>query len=204
VELDNGDWLLASQWRSKETGYPTVWATRSRDKGKTWDKPVAIVGSKIYKFCEASILKLPGGKLVCYVRENSSKGLPIYKCISYDNGHTWQGPFETPMNAGHRPVAHLTRSGKVLITYRFQPAGTRPWAKNTFAYLESPESALELNLTKQHGTVLPIDHDRNSHSDSGYTGWVETEPGRFLVVNYIKDDAPLAQIRGYRFAEKDF
>lgn len=204
IELDNGDWLIASQWRSKETGYPTVWATRSRDQGKTWEKPVVIVGSKIYKFCEASILKLPGGKLVCYLRENRSLGLPIYKCVSYDNGQTWQGPFETPMNAGHRPVAHLTQSGKVLITYRFQPAGLRPWAKNTFAYLELPSSALELDVAKQHGIVLPIDHDRNSHSDGGYTGWVETAPGEFLMVNYIKDDAPMAQIRGYRFTEKDF
>ena len=204
VELDNGDWLLATQWRAPETGYLTQYVTRSLDKGKTWEAPVVVASKKGYKFCEASILKMSDGQLVCYMRENSGMGLPIYKCISKDNGLTWEGPFETLMAAGHRPVAHLTKSGKVLITYRYQPGGGGPWAKNTFAYLESVDSALEPSRAKQSGAILPVDHDRSHHSDGGYTGWVETEPGRFLMVNYIMDDAPKAQIRGYRFREDDF
>jgi hypothetical protein len=28
--------------------------------------------------------------------------------------------------------------------------------------------------------------------------------GRFFAVNYIKDDAPMAQIRGYYWSEDDF
>ncbi len=204
VELDNGDWLLATQWRAQETGYLSQYVSRSRDTGKTWDAPVVIASKKGYKFCEASILRMPRGELVCYTRENSGLGRPIYKCISKDNGHTWEGPFDTLMGAGHRPVAHLTRSGKVLITYRYQPGGSGPWAKNTFAYLESVESALQPDRAKQNGTVLPLDHDRSHHSDGGYTGWAETAPGKFLMVNYIVDDAPKAQIRGYRFTEEDF
>jgi hypothetical protein len=204
VELDNGDWLLATQWRAPETGDLAQYVSRSRDQGKTWDAPVVVASRKGYKFCEASIIKMPGGELVCYIRENSGKGLPMYKSISNDNGLSWHGPYETLMAAGHRAVAHLTQSGKVLITYRYQPGAKGPWAKNTFAYLESVESALQPDRALQSGTIMPIDHDRSPKSDGGYTGWVEIQPGSFLCVNYIVDDAPKAQIRGYRFREDDF
>lgn len=198
IEMDNGDWLLATQHGGVQ------YVTRSTDGGKTWGEPVVVGKKRGLKLCEASIVKLPGGELVCYMRENSGKGLPAYKSISTDGGRTWQGPFETLMEACHRPVAHLTKSGKVLVTYRHYPGASGPWAKNTFAYLESVQSALETDRQKQSGIVLPLDHDRNPRSDGGYTGWVETKPGEFLVVNYIKDDAPMAQIRGYRFRESDF
>ena len=75
---------------------------------------------------------------------------------------------------------------------------------HTFAFLEPIESALNPNLGEQKGLVLPLDLDASPFADSGYTGWVEYERGKFLAVNYINDDAPLAQIRGYRFGLEDF
>ena len=75
---------------------------------------------------------------------------------------------------------------------------------HTFAYLEPVESALSPDRSHQKGLILPLDLDTSPFADSGYTGWVETEPGRFLVANYINDNAPLAQIRGYRFGLEDF
>ncbi len=204
VELKSGDWLLATHSRDKATGSTAQYVHRSADKGATWSAPITVASRKGYDFCEASIIEMPGGELICYMRENTGQGRPIYKCISTDGGLTWQGPFETLMGAGHRPVAHVTRSGKVLITYRHYTGGHTKWAKNTFAYLESAKSALDPVRKQQDGVILPLDHDRSPHSDSGYTGWVETAPGSFLAVNYIVDDAPKAQIRGYRFKEEDF
>ncbi len=203
VELPDGDWLLATQFKPPDLGFIAQCVTKSRDKGKTWEKPTVIAARKGLHLCEASIVRLPAGALVCYMRENSGKGLPTFKSISTDGGKTWKGPFETMMDGGHRPVAHMTHSGKVLITYRHQPGG-RVWAKNTFAFLEPVESALEKDRAKQTGIVLPLDHDRSPKSDGGYTGWVETAPGEFLIANYIVDDAPKAQIRGYRIRETDF
>ena len=75
---------------------------------------------------------------------------------------------------------------------------------HTFAYLEPVESALAPEKSEQKGAVLPLDVDASPFADSGYTGWVEYERGRFLVVNYINDNAPMAQIRGYRFGLEDF
>lgn len=201
IELPNCDWLLATQFRDSYT-YQCV--SRSCDQGKTWQKPVTVARVDGLNLCEASIVQLPSGELVCYMRENSGKGLPVYKSISRDGGKSWQGPYQTLMMAGHRAVAHMTRSGKVMITYRHHPGGAGKWAENTFAYLESVESALEPERSKQLGSILPLDHDRSRKSDSGYTGWVEIEQGQFLVVNYIVDDAPKAQIRGYRFSESEF
>jgi sialidase-1 len=50
---------------------------------------------------------------------------------------------------------------------------------------------------------MALDHDRAVHADSGYTGWVEIEDGEIFMVNYIRDLAPFAQIRGYRFSLDD-
>lgn len=204
VELSDGTWLLATQFIDPDTKNLVQCVSRSTDGGKTWGEPITVASEKGYNFCEASIIEAPGGKLVCYMRENSGKGRPIYKCISDDGGKTWNGPYTTQMDSGHRPVAHLTKSGKVMVTYRYQIGGASPWAKNTFAYIESVDSAIQRDRQKQCGIVLPLDHDRATKSDSGYTGWVETSPGSFLVVNYINDDAPRAHIRGYRFTEQDF
>ena len=40
--------------------------------------------------------------------------------------------------------------------------------------------------------------------DQGYSGWVNLPDGRIFVVNYIRDDGPMAQIRGYFFTEQEF
>ena len=45
--------------------------------------------------------------------------------------------------------------------------------------------------------IFPIDYDRNAKADLGYTGWVQFPDGEIYIVNYIVDDAPKAQIRGY-------
>jgi sialidase-1 len=50
---------------------------------------------------------------------------------------------------------------------------------------------------------MPLDYDRNEKPDTGYTGWVQFEDGEIYVVNYIKDDASKAQIRGYSFYPND-
>ena len=102
-------------------------------------------------------------------------------------------------------VARLSEGPGVSFTEDEVVMATGCGTVHTFAFLEPLESALEPDVSKQEGLMLPLDLDRNNlGADSGYTGWVETEPGRFLVVNYINDDAPMAQIRGYRFGLDDF
>jgi sialidase-1 len=73
-----------------------------------------------------------------------------------------------------------------------------------FAYLEPLTSAQARELKGQGGIVLPIDHDHSPRSDGGYTAWAVLHDGTVFCVNYIVDDAPMAQIRGYWFDERDF
>lgn len=226
IELPSGAWLLATHVRMKGDQYDikgnlTQIVHRSEDQGQTWQGPFIVGQDERYNLCEASILLLPDGELVCYMRENSGLGLPAFKSFSTDEGRSWDGLYRTPMDGCHRPVAGILPSRQVLITYRYRQGGSvgdrltnKPstwrgtevsyWARNTFAYLEGQKSTRARDLSEQGGIILPIDHDHSPRSDSGYTGWVVLHDGRIFCVNYIVDDAPMAQIRGYWFSEADF
>ena len=106
--------------------------------------------------------------------------------------------------ANERFVERFERSHNTAETESEIVMATGGTSVHTFAYLEPIESALEPEVSQQKGLLLPLDLDTSPFADSGYTGWVEYERGRFLCVNYINDDAPLAQIRGYRFGLDDF
>ena len=103
------------------------------------------------------------------------------------------------MDCGHRPVSGFLRDGRVMVTYRYIPCGTQ----NLFAAFLQRESLFETERRRQRVRVLPLDYDRNPSPDIGYTGWTQFEDGEIYVVNYIKDDADKAQIRGYSFYPED-
>ena len=78
------------------------------------------------------------------------------------------------------------------------------WTQNLFAALTDVPSCLAADRNGAHTRIMPIDFDRSGESDTGYSGWVQFPDGEIYVVNYIMDDAPKAQIRGYSFFESDF
>jgi hypothetical protein len=254
TEMADGRWLLPSNVRSEKTGRIVQNIATSQDQGATWEEPLTIFDHLDYELDEASIVLMPGGELVIYLREDL--GRPLQKMISKDGGLSWEGPYDTlnPAAIG-MPIAGLTQDGLVLITARYGlPCSWRvdtspeAWKRriamrsivipkvpvneafvaglsagpqmeeteteiiigqggrsvHTFAFIEPVESALEPDTAAQKGLLLPLDLDTSEHADSAYTGWVEYERGKFLVANYINDDAPLAQIRGYRFGLGDF
>ena len=49
-----------------------------------------------------------------------------------------------------------------------------------------------------------LDNDRAVCPDTGYSGWVQLASGDLYVVNYVTDDAPRAQIRGYLVSRSDW
>jgi hypothetical protein len=88
-------------------GQSTEIVHRSEDQGKTWQGPSIIAHDERYFLCEGSILALPDGELICYLRENSRKGYSAFKAFSKDEGRTWEGLYPTPMDGCHRPVTGL-------------------------------------------------------------------------------------------------
>jgi sialidase-1 len=182
IELPSGTWLLGSHANSRKYGTTHQFVHRSEDGGRSWEGPITICEHEKFRACEGSILPLPDGQLVCYMRENSGMGWSGLKCFSNDEGKTWDGPYETLMDACHRPVAGILPSGKIMVTYRHQPGGAGYWAKNFFAYLETLESAKQSDRRKQRGIILPLDHDRSQRSDSSYSGWVVLPDGNIFAV----------------------
>jgi len=203
-----GRWILAAHAVLGDASAP-VWHERcwlSDDEGRTWDGPHTVAAEPGLKLCEGSIVELPEGDLVCFMRENSGQGLDAYKAISRDGGETWEGTTRFPLPACHRPVAGMLRSGNVLITYRHMQGGqgwVGWWTQNLFAALTDVPSCLATRREEAHTRIMPLQFDRHPESDTAYSGWVQFDDGEIYVVNYALDDAPKAQIRGCSFSEED-
>ncbi|MFW5798611.1 MAG: sialidase family protein [Planctomycetota bacterium] len=213
IELKKGDhagrWLLSAH-AILDDGGKSLWYERtwlSDDQGATWEGPFVSGHRKDLKLCEGSVVELPDGQLVCFMRENSGRGLDAFKTVSRDGGRTWTDPVEFPLPGCHRPVAGMLQSGHVMITHRFMQGGkgwVGWWTQNFFAGLTDVESCLSETRSGAHTRILPLDFDRSPASDTGYSGWVQFDDGELYVVNYIVDDAEKGQIRGYALREDDF
>lgn len=206
-ELPSGRWLMSAHDRSPAHGYLEQKLWYSDDQGQCWNGPVIVASQEGLNLCEVSILPLPDGTLTAFMRENSGQGWDCFKAISYDSGESWQGPYRVPIPGCHRPVSGLLQSGLIMITYRFMQGGQGwlgKWTQNFFAAVTDVESVKEVERNKQWTRLMPIDYDRSPVSDLGYSGWVQFDDGEIYVVNYIVDDSPNAQIRGYSLREDLF
>lgn len=204
-----GRWIVGAH-AEEETESGSQWVVRSwfsDDQGTSWRGPHIIAQEPGMLLCEGSILELPGGELICFMRENSHLGLDCFKSISTDGGETWVGVFKMPIPGCHRPVAGMLQSGKVMITHRYCQGGQGWlgwWTQNLFAALTDVGSCLARERNQAHTRILPLDFDRSPQSDCGYSGWVQFPDGEIYVVSYIVDDAPKGHIRGYALRESDF
>jgi len=204
-----GRWVLSAH-SILGTSDERLWHERcwlSDDGGASWSGPHVIAADPGLLLCEGSVVELPGGELVCFMRENSGRGLDCFKSISLDGGETWEGVYAMPIPACHRPVGGVLDNGQVMITHRFMQGGkgwTGWWTQNLFAALTDVESCLARTRKEAHTRILPIDFDRSPESDTGYSGWVQFDDGEIYIVTYLLDDAPKAQIRGYALRYNDF
>lgn len=206
-ELPGGRWLLACHYRDADFGHLIQRLWVSDDQGATWRGPVIVGKQAGLNLCEASLLPFTDGTVVAFMRENSGLGWDCYKALSHDDGETWSEPIAFPLPGCHRPVAGWLKNGKILITHRFMQGGLGWigwWTQNFFAALTDADSALAPTRQQAHTRILPVDFDRSPASDTGYSGWVQFADGEIYIVNYILDDAPKAQIRGYSLRMEDF
>lgn len=199
LQLKNGRLIISAHFKSGETGKLEQYLWYSDDNGETWSDRITVAASVEYNLCEASILECGNNTLVAFLRENTGVGYDMFKTISYDNGETWSPIYNTSMNCGHRPVSGFLNDGTVMVTYRYALA--HYVATNVFAAFFPKE---DLTTTERKSVrIRPLDYDRNSRPDLGYTGWVQFSDGEIYVVNYIKDDSDKAHIRGYSFYPED-
>lgn len=207
LELDNGRWIIACQYKDPDSGFLVQRLWYSDDQGKNWSAPLIVGKQNGLHLCEASILHIEGDTLVCFMRENSLDGKDCYKSISHDNGENWSELIRFPLPGCHRPVSGWLNNDMIMITYRFLQGGKGEmgsWTQNFFAALTDKKSVLATQRNEACVRIIPIDYDRSPKSDLGYSGWVQFEDNELYIVNYIVDDAPNAQIRGYSLSLCNF
>jgi len=211
-QLSNGDLLLGltrEAYRDAKPGpiYEEQLVYRSSDLGHTWEPPAAVPGFRRLELNEGDFAELDDGTVICYMREDTER-LTGWKSLSHDSGRTWSEPFRAGMfSCLGRPSVGRLRSGEILITYRFMSGVTT--CLGLFA--ETPEEAvrnrdLPGSYAEQYraSRFAFLDVDRSVHPDGGYSGWVQLPSGDLYVVNYVTDDAPRAQIRGYLVSRQDW
>ena len=196
LELSGGRWLLSCHTYDLKLGKLVQRLWFSEDYGRTWSGPILIGRDPKLNLCEASILE-DRGKLVCFMRENSGLGLPVYRAFSQDGGMTWSPVTPFPIPGCHRPKAGFLSNGDIAITYRFFQGGSSTF-QNLFLALTNTASAFNPDFAQCSTRILPIDCDRSAHPDTGYSGWVELPSHDLCIVNYANDRAPLAHICAYR------
>ncbi len=199
-ELKSGRWLLAAHHPHPETGKLAEYVWYSDDKGQSWSDMITIGADPRYNLCEVGLVEVEPDVVVGYMRENSGQGWDCQKAISRDGGKTWEGVYPVPIPGCHRPTVGKLADGQLLLTCRFMQGGKGwlgSWTQNVFGVLMPAGQALTKERHEQSTRIFPIDYDRSTRSDLGYTGWVQFEDGEIYIVTYIVDDAPKAQIRGY-------
>lgn len=174
----------------------------SRDRGATWPECYVTASDEAYHLCEGSFVSLDQGLVACFSRENSMKNHPTFVNFSDNCGKTWTRLEEMPFK-GHRPVAGITRSGKLLVTYRDVELSSDPSPRLLHPGAHAWLDALE---ERDKGHVLVLDHDDSARpfGDCGYTGWVQREDGTVFVANYHKGEGEQPYIKGYWITERDF
>jgi sialidase-1 len=199
-ELKSGRWLLAAHHKNPETGKLTEYVWYTDDQGETWSERICLAMDARYNLCEVGLVEVEPNVVVGFLRENSMQGWDCFKAISRDGGKTWEGVYNVPIPGCHRPTVGLLQDGRLLVTYRYLQGGWSGWGhttQNVQGALMLPEMITATDRKRQWVRIFPIDYDRNEKADLGYTGWVQFEDGEIYIVNYIVDDAPKAQIRGY-------
>jgi hypothetical protein len=109
--LTNGDLLLPL---SDVPNYRVVFVVRSRDSGRSWDRPSEVARRDGSEFEEPSLIQLPSGRLLTLMRDNGTRHL--HQCVSDDEGRSWSAPRGLPIG-GYPPHLLLLPDGRVLCTY---------------------------------------------------------------------------------------
>ncbi|MGQ9553472.1 MAG: sialidase family protein [Anaerolineae bacterium] len=202
-ELTDDTWLVASHYHSlRHFDTLTQIVNITYDAGENWTNTSLVAEVAGLRFCEGSLARCANGFLVCYLRENSMRNIPTHKSFSSDGGLHWSLP-EPCRFIGHRPVAGLLGTGRMLVTYRdvrlLDPSAELPVGANTatMAWLGDP-------YDEASGHVLTLEVDEAGvFGDYGYSGWVQLSDGRVFCAYHHRGDAPKSYLRGVWFHEED-
>ncbi|MCX6992931.1 MAG: sialidase family protein [Kiritimatiellaeota bacterium] len=153
------------------------WVMRSTDRGRTWNYLATVaydpeVGAE--SFCEADLLTLPGGDILCFMRTGGNPPkytTPLYMNVSKDDGKTWSKPVPIA-DRGVWPNACRMESGVLALTYgrpdnwlAFSLDDGKTWAGHLCFY-EGPTSSYNTIEEIAPGKLFVV-YDRRSLNADG-------------------------------------
>jgi hypothetical protein len=182
VQLSDGTLLAGGSSRFQGSSTWGAFCYRSTDYGITWGSP-SIIGydpnAPGEGFCEPSMSLTSTGNVLAVMRTGSYA--PMMQSLSTDGGVTWQTP--TPNgSSGVDPQLLLMSNGLLACS------SGRPGNRLMFSVDGTGANWTDrLNL---------YDDDGDVYESSGYTGLVEVEPNRLLMVYDRGGRAGAATVEG--------
>jgi len=169
---------------------------RSRDDGRTWADLSLIAKG----FNETSLLRMPDGRLLAFMRHDLVREARVWCAESPDEGRSWSTPMQLTAPMQHPADACLLESGRILLTY-----GNRIWTLAVGAMLSDDggrswdyggRRVLARNTMVLRG---------RTGGDCGYPSTVQLEDGTIVTIYYRlgTDDLPPAELERCRQYERD-
>lgn len=181
-----GGWLTTMYGKWEGDKFFRTIVVKADQSGKNWDYRSTIAGDEAVEaalkfegeeksegFAEPRMIRLGDGRLFVVMRRGS-KNL-MYKAWSKDDGKTWSKPISIGFR-GVEPALMAMKSGILAlctgrpdpIAVRFSVDGGQSWTNTT-------------ELTKGYQNENP-GKPHAAQKSTCYTGMVEVEPGKLLVV----------------------
>ncbi|MBL8899011.1 MAG: exo-alpha-sialidase [Planctomycetes bacterium] len=157
-----------------------VYQVSSRDEGRTWSQPRAIVQAPRAHYCEPGSVRSPDGKtLALLLRENSRTRFSAL-VTSTDEGRTWSAPRELPASLmGDRHTLRYLRDGRLLATFRDMGFDS-PWKGDWVAWIGSFDDLLH----GREGALRIRFLDNTNAWDCAYPGLEILPDGTIVAVTY--------------------
>lgn len=192
---DDGRYLAASPG---QPGF-AVFATSSRDGGRTWSAPETVLRDAAMQLCEPGIVRDPeSGAIAMLLRENSRKR-PSQVVFSDDDGATWSAPRDLPpWLVGDRHVAIVTPDRRLVVVLRdMQPES--PTKGDFVAWIGSFRDLRDDSPGLCRLRLL----DNHNEWDCGYAG-LEIAGSRLIATTYghfRRGDPPFVVSVGFTLPE---
>lgn len=117
VQLANGDVICSLYGEDTGDSFQSVRVSKSTDNGATWSALAEVADGQTdsRSYQEPSLLLLPNGNIVCYMRTSANV---FYTSTSTDSGATWSTPASTGISGQARPLPLRTSGGYTVLIYR--------------------------------------------------------------------------------------
>ncbi len=161
----------------------SIWQTRSRDGGVSFDEPVSVAAVEGKKPCEPCVFRSPDGlELCCLMRENTHQGRSLMM-FSRDEGASWSKPVDTPWGlTGDRHQVVTSPDGRLVVCFRDQAIGSSTrghfvaWVGTYSDVTKGRPGEYRLKLLHHHGR----------RGDCGYPGVHLLPDGTIVATTYVK------------------